>query len=212
MSDLSDSEGSHCSAGGNVSDCEVQYPVRKRVTFEFVCGLGGDAVRATLAPDISFGHMHNVLKKAGCDPGVFVTMLLGDEVWKDPTKLYVKFCDYVNVRRLIRENCYHLKVLLLKNVNFVFAWGLGGETLTLDLSLDISVVCIQGILKEYVTNPIVSASLLVGDDINIDFDGCDDRIYDDARVRKLLLENNNCLSVWVIKHDNKRFNSGSSSS
>ena len=204
MSDQSDSEGSHCSASGNVSDCEIEHPLSKAVTFEFVCGLGGDTVRATLAPDISFGHMHNVLRKANCDPEVFVNMLLGDEVWKDPTNVYAKFCDDVKVRKLIRENGYRLKVLLLKAVTFVFAWGLGGETLPLILPPNISVGRIHDILKGSFINPNVSATLLIGDDINIDLDRCDERIYDDARVRKLLLEDNNCLSVQVMKHNNKR--------
>ena len=86
----------------------------------------------------------------------------------------------------------------------MFAWGLGGETLPLILPPNISVGRIHDILKGSFINPNVSATLLIGDDINIDLDRCDERIYDDARVRKLLLENNNCLSVQVIKHNNKR--------
>ena len=87
--------------------------------------------------------MHNVLKEANHVPMEFVSMLLGDEVWKDPTDPYVKFCDDVKVRKLIRDNGYRLKVLLLKEVTFEFARGLGGETLSCSLPPNISVGRIQ---------------------------------------------------------------------
>ena len=205
MSDLSDAEGSHFSASGNVSDGEIEFPLSKTVTFEFVCGLDGDTVRATLAPDISFGQMHSVLKKADCDPEVFVNMLLGDDLWKDPTNCYAKFCDDVKVRKLIRENHYRLKVLLFKAVTFEFAWGLGGETLTFILPPNISIGDIHDLFKASFVNPNVAVNLLIGDDINIHLDRCkkNERIYNDARIRKLLSESNNCLSVQVIKHDSE---------
>ncbi len=198
---MTDSEVDHCSADGNVSEPEIEYALDESVTFEFVCGLGGDIVTQTLAHDVSFGHMHMVLKEDHRDPLAFVSMLLGDDLWKDPKDLYAKFCDDEKVRKLIKENDYRLKVLLLKPVNFEFVWGLGGETLPLNLPPSTSVGDIHDMLLGL--NQNVSANLLIGDNFNIDLERHDELIYDVAGVRELLLENNNCLRVQVIKRINR---------